>query len=90
MRRPDPSAHLLVWPGPFGLEQIHRALVGCTVFTAIETSDVVEPAASFMAYISGRARAIYVGPEEPANSAAFTETYLSKAGELLPFRMASC
>ena len=29
-------------------------------------------------------RTIYVGPEEPANAATFTECYLGKAGELLP------
>lgn len=76
----------ICWFGevPFGLEQIYRALDGCTVFMAIGTSGVVEPAASFVAHASGHARAIYVGPEEPANAAAFTETYLGKAGELLP------
>jgi NAD-dependent SIR2 family protein deacetylase len=31
-----------------------------------------------------RARAIYVGPEEPANSKFFDEVVLGKAGEVLP------
>jgi hypothetical protein len=34
---------------------------------------VVEPAASFVAYVDGRARTICVGPEEPGNAALFTE-----------------
>ncbi|HYL95844.1 MAG TPA: Sir2 family NAD-dependent protein deacetylase [Terriglobales bacterium] len=76
----------ICWFGevPFGLEGIFPALEACTVFMAIGTSGVVEPAASFVAYTGGRARAIYVGPEEPANAAAFTDLCLGKAGELLP------
>lgn len=34
---------------------------------------VVEPAASFVAHVDGRARTICVGPEEPGNAALFTE-----------------
>ncbi len=45
---------------------------------------MVEPAASFVAHVRGRARTIYVGPEEPANSSAFTECHLGNAGEVLP------
>jgi hypothetical protein len=33
----------------------------------------VEPAASFVAHVDGRARTIYVGPEEPENAALFTK-----------------
>ncbi len=39
---------------------------------------------SFVAHVAGRARTIYVGPEEPANASSFTECYLGKAGEELP------
>jgi len=76
----------ICWFGevPFHLDEIFRALAGCTVFLAIGTSGVVEPAASFVAHVRGRARTIYVGPEEPANSSAFTECHLGNAGELLP------
>lgn len=76
----------ICWFGevPFGLQRIFQALDACTVFMAIGTSGVVEPAASFVAHTSGRARAIYVGPEEPANAAAFTDLRVGKAGELLP------
>lgn len=76
----------ICWFGevPFGLDRIATALDGCTVFVAIGTSGVVEPAASFVARVRGRARTIYVGPEEPANTFAFTECHWGKAGELLP------
>jgi NAD-dependent deacetylase len=66
------------------MERIFEDLHRCTMFVAIWTSGAVEPAASFVALVSGRARTVYVGPEEPANRAAFTEVCLGKAGELLP------
>jgi NAD-dependent deacetylase len=76
----------ICWFGevPFGLDRIYRELDLCTLFLAIGTSGSVEPAASFAAHVRGRARTIYVGPEEPANRSAFTECHLGKAGELLP------
>jgi NAD-dependent deacetylase len=76
----------ICWFGemPFEMNRILRALDACTLFLAIGTSGVVEPAASFAARVSGRARTVYVGPEEPANRCSFTERYLGKAGELLP------
>ncbi len=76
----------ICWFGevPFALDHIFRAVDECTVFMAVGTSGVVEPAASFVAHVSGRARTIYVGAEEPANASAFTESHLGKAGELLP------
>ena len=77
----------ICWFGdvPFHLDQMFRALGGCTVFMALGTSGVVEPAASFVAHVRGRARTIYVGPEEPANRFAFTECHLGNAGEVLPY-----
>ena len=76
----------ICWFGevPFELGRISRALDGCTVFIAVGTSGVVEPAASFVAHVANRARTIYVGPEAPANSTAFMECLLGKAGEVLP------
>ncbi|MGA8442041.1 MAG: NAD-dependent deacylase [Candidatus Sulfotelmatobacter sp.] len=76
----------ICWFGevPFELDRIYDALERCTIFMAIGTSGVVEPAASFVAHINGRVRTIYVGPEEPANASSFTECYLGKAGEGLP------
>ncbi len=69
---------------PFDLDRIFPALDECTVFIAAGTSGVVEPAASFVAHVGGRARTIYVGAEKPANASAFTECHLGKAGEILP------
>lgn len=76
----------ICWFGevPFGLDRIYQALDNCTIFVAIGTSGVVEPAASFVAHVQGRARTIYVGLEHPANASSFTERHLGKAGEVLP------
>ena len=76
----------ICWFGevPFELDKIFRALDECTLFMAVGTSGVVEPAASFVAHVGGRARTIYVGPEEPANRKLFSEYHVGKAGELLP------
>jgi NAD-dependent deacetylase len=76
----------ICWFGetPFDLDPIYNALKNCTVFMAIGTSGVVEPAASFVSHVRGRAKTIYVGPEEPSNSSSFTECHSGKAGEVLP------
>jgi NAD-dependent deacetylase len=76
----------ICWFGemPYEMDRIFSELERCTVFLAIGTSGVVEPAASFVAEVSGRARTIYVGPEEPQNSAAFDQSFLGRAGEVLP------
>jgi NAD-dependent deacetylase len=76
----------ICWFGevPFELDRIFHALDRCTVFMAVGTSGVVEPAASFVAHVGGRARTIYIGPEEPANASSFSECHLGKAGEVLP------
>jgi NAD-dependent deacetylase len=81
----------ICWFGevPFELDRIFRALDGCTVFTAVGTSGVVEPAASFVAHVRSRARTIYIGEEQPANCSAFTERHLGKAGEILPELLAA-
>jgi NAD-dependent deacetylase len=81
----------ICWFGemPFELDRIFRALDECTIFIAIGTSGMVEPAAGFVADAGGRAQTIYVGPEEPANSKAFMECHLGKAGELLPALLSS-
>jgi NAD-dependent deacetylase len=66
------------------MDRIRDELNRCTLFVAVGTSGVVEPAASFVAHLAGRARTAYVGPEEPANRWAFAECHLGKAGEMLP------
>jgi len=74
----------ICWFGerPFGMDRVLRTLEVCTVFIAIGTSGVVEPAASFVGQT--KARTFYVGPEEPLNLASFNETFTGKAGDLLP------
>lgn len=76
----------ICWFGeiPFEMERIMAALEQSSVFMAIGTSGVVEPAASFVAYVQRRARCGYVGPEEPVNRWAFDQVLLGKAGEVLP------
>ena len=76
----------ICWFGevPFELDRIYEALDGCTVFAAVGTSGVVEPAASFVAQVQGRARTYYVGPELPANASAFDECFQQAAGKILP------
>jgi len=75
----------ICWFGevPYHVDQVFHALNECTLFVAIGTSGVVEPAASFASHARGRARTIYVGPEEPRNASAFTECILGKSGEVL-------
>ncbi len=76
----------ICWFGevPFELDRVYHALDRCTLFVAIGTSGTVEPAASFVARVFGRARSVYLGPEEPANASCFTECHVGKAGEILP------
>ena len=76
----------ICWFGemPYGLRSIATLLDECTIFMAVGTSGVVEPAASFAARVHRRARTIYVGPETPANRSSFARCYLGNAGELLP------
>ena len=71
---------------PFCMDEIYQALGLCTVFIAIGTSGVVEPAASFVAHVHRRAhtRTIYIGPEPPANAPAFTQSFQGTAGSVLP------
>jgi len=64
------------------MDRVLRSLEVYTVFIAIGTSGVVEPAASFVGRT--KARTFYVGPKEPLNLASFDETFTGKAGELLP------
>lgn len=79
----------ICWFGetPFGLERIFRELERATIFLAVGTSGVVEPAASFVRFArrqGGRVRTFYVGPEEPANAASFDEVFQGPSGEVLP------
>ena len=76
----------ICWFGevPFEMDRIFKALERCTVFVAIGTSGVVEPAASFVAHVRERAQTYYVGPELPANAFAFDRCFQEAAGKVLP------
>lgn len=76
----------ICWFGemPFEMPRIFQALQECSIFVTVGTSGVVEPAASFVAHVQGRAVTAYVGPEEPANCSAFDECFIGNAGEVLP------
>jgi NAD-dependent deacetylase len=76
----------ICWFGemPYHLDRIYEELNRCTLFVAIGTSGAVAPAAHFAAHARVHARTLYVGPEEPANSGAFTECFLGKSVDLLP------
>ena len=76
----------ICWFGeiPFQLDRVFRALEECTVFMAVGTSGVIEPAASFVRHVADHARTIYVGPEDPANALLFAERHKGNAGEILP------
>ncbi len=81
----------ICWFGevPFEMDRIFAALDRCTLFLAVGTSGVVEPAASFAASVLGQARTVYVGPEQPANAPWFTERFLGNSGDLLPELLSS-
>jgi NAD-dependent deacetylase len=77
----------ICWFGeiPFHLEAIFTALAECTIFLCVGSSGVVEPAAGFVREARRHgARTLYVGPEEPSNTACFDQCYWGKAGETLP------
>jgi NAD-dependent deacetylase len=70
---------------PYSMDRIFEQLRICTHLITVGSSGVVEPAASFVRMARmNRAKAIYVGPEEPANRAFFDIVVLGKAGEVLP------
>jgi NAD-dependent deacetylase len=70
---------------PYYMERIFEQLRICTVLLTVGTSGVVEPAASFVRMArKNRAKAIYIGPEEPANHSFFDTVVLGKAGDVLP------
>jgi NAD-dependent deacetylase len=86
--RPD-----IVWFGeiPYHMERILSELQLCTVMLVVGTSGVVQPAANFVHWAKLRdgpgaapLHTFYVGPEHPANAAAFTQVFEGRAGELLP------
>jgi NAD-dependent deacetylase len=77
----------ICWFGetPYAMDRIFEQLKAIQVLLTVGTSGVVEPAASFVRMArANRARAIYIGPEQPVNARFFDEVVLGKAGVVLP------
>ena len=82
----------IVWFGevPLDLEGIYRQLEQATILLVVGTSGSVYPAAGFVHLANQRGiRTVYVGPEEPANAAAFDDILLGTAVEILPALLSS-
>lgn len=77
----------IVWfnESPMFMKEVIPVLEECSIFLAVGSSGIVQPAASFalIARQNG-ARTFYVGLESPANASAFDELFLGLAGERLP------
>jgi NAD-dependent deacetylase len=74
----------ICWFGeiPYHMDRIRAELQRCTVFLAIGTSGVVQPAAGFAGLArSNRARTYYIGPDAPANSPLFDAVLPINASE---------
>ena len=79
--RPD-----VVWFGemPYGMDEIHQALLDCDLFVAIGTSGVVYPAAAFVDYaIAGGSDTLELNLARAANS-DFRVSRQGQATELVP------
>ncbi len=69
---------------PYDLDRIYKELDRCTLFAAIGTSGSVQPVASFVQTLKGRAKTIYIGLDEPANAEYFDEMHLGPASFVVP------
>lgn len=70
---------------PLDLGRIQDEVNRATVMIVVGTNGSVYPAANFVQWARlNKARTIYIGPEEPLNAEAFTETVEGKAGAVLP------
>jgi NAD-dependent deacetylase len=74
----------VVWFGEMvrEMQRVMEELQCCTAFVAIGTSGVVEPVASIVRMLTHR-NTLYIGPEKPANSEAFSEFMLGPAAEMV-------
>lgn len=70
---------------PLEMERIQRELDRATLMVVVGTSGSVYPAANFVSWArQNGARTVYVGPEHPLNSNAFTTIVEGNAGAMLP------
>ena len=77
----------IVWFGetPLEMDRIGAEIQKTTLMLVVGTSGSVYPAANFVRWArQAGARTVYVGPEEPLNTATFSQVVLGKAGEVLP------
>jgi NAD-dependent deacetylase len=70
---------------PLEMERIEKEISETTLMLVVGTSGSVYPAANFVHWArQSGARTVYVGPEHPLNTHAFTNVVLGKAGEVMP------
>jgi NAD-dependent deacetylase len=70
---------------PLEMERIEQQIARTTLMLVVGTSGSVYPAASFVRWARQHgARTVYVGPEAPLNTEAFTRIVEGSAGEVLP------
>jgi NAD-dependent protein deacetylase/lipoamidase len=77
----------IVWFGevPLEMDRISEEISKATLMLVVGTSGSVYPAANFVHWARQQgARTVYVGPEEPLNSAAFSRSVTGNAGDVLP------
>ena len=70
---------------PLEMDRIQKEIARASLMLVVGTSGSVYPAANFVHWArQGGARTVYVGPEKPLNSSAFTHVVEGKAGEVMP------
>jgi NAD-dependent deacetylase len=70
---------------PLEMPRIEHEIAKSTLMIVVGTSGSVYPAANFVHWArQAGARTVYIGPERPLNSSAFTHIVEGKAGEVLP------
>lgn len=70
---------------PLEMDRIQREIARSTLMVVIGTSGNVYPAANFVHWArQAGARTVYIGPEPPLNSHAFTQTVEGNAGQVMP------
>lgn len=77
----------IVWFGeiPLDMDEIYRELSRATILLVVGTSGSVYPAAGLVHVARQHGiRTVYVGPEEPSNSASFDQIILGTATQALP------
>jgi NAD-dependent deacetylase len=70
---------------PLEMDRIQDEIAQATMMVVVGTSGSVYPAANFVHWARQKgAHTVYIGPERPLNTQAFTNVVLGKAGEVLP------